>query len=77
MKDKNLLRELKNLEKNNKLTIDRIERSAAFLSNNQEFCNHSWKVINQADGVEYIYRNGQLIPNMCNNHYIVNESWSK
>ncbi|MES5177613.1 hypothetical protein ABVC56_11515 [Lactobacillus crispatus] len=32
---------------------------------------------NQVDGVEYVYHNGQLIPNMYNNHYIINENWSK
>ncbi|EKB62350.1 hypothetical protein [Lactobacillus crispatus] len=77
MKNNNLLHKLEELERNNILTIDQIEHSATFLAKNQEFCNHSWKVVNQVDGVEYVYHNGQLIPNMYNNHYIINENWSK
>lgn len=76
MNQQKLLCSLKELEKNNHLSITKIEQSAKILADNQEFSKRSWKVISQNNGLEYIYLNGQLLPKMHDKCFIVNKNWS-
>lgn len=71
MKQQKLLCYLEKLEKNNCLSIAKIEQSAKVLSSNEEFSKHAWRVINSSDGIEYSFLNGQLLPRMHNNHFVV------
>lgn len=54
------------------LTVDEILRPETPILRSPRFKNKKWIVVSPDNGIKYIYCNGQLLPIMKNDDYIIN-----
>lgn len=54
------------------LTVDEILRAETLILRSPRFKNKKWIVVSPDNGIKYIYCNGQLLPIMKNDDYIIN-----
>lgn len=69
--DSDILDSLVMKEQSDTLTVKEILQAEPALLHDPELKNKKWKVFNSCTGVQYIYCNGQLLPIMKNNSYLI------